>query len=242
MGCVYVLTNVVNGMSYVGLTRRRLSDRINAHRSESVRNNTYPLYRAIRKYGFDRFDVEVLYKSEELEVLSKMERHYIASFDTVENGYNIQSGGYSRYSFPESSRKAMSEKRKGKPGRPHTEEEKQKIRIGNLGKKKPPLTPEHKAAISRKVSGVNAPMYGRCGPLASCYGRTGDKHPLFGKKGADCASSKKVLCIETGELFVSATECAQKMRLNHSKVCMVCRGERPATGGYAFKYIEGEQV
>jgi hypothetical protein len=34
--------------------------------------------------------------------------------------------------------------------------------------------------LSKKMSGEGNHMFGKTGPLAPCYGRTGEKHPLFG--------------------------------------------------------------
>jgi hypothetical protein len=35
--------------------------------------------------------------------------------------------------------------------------------------------------MSKRVSGSGNPMYGRSGKDASCFGRIGNKHPMFGK-------------------------------------------------------------
>ena len=51
-------------------------------------------------------------------------------------------------------------------------------------------TPERRAEWSRRMSGVNSPMYGKRGPLAACYGRTGALHPMFGKHHSKEAKQK----------------------------------------------------
>ena len=48
---------------------------------------------------------------------------------------------------------------------------------------------------------------------------------------------KSCICIETGEIFNTATEAEHKMKLPRGKVSAVCRGERNTTGGYHFTYV-----
>ena len=49
--------------------------------------------------------------------------------------------------------------------------------------------------------------------------------------------TKKVECIETGEIFNSITECANKLNLNITNISAVCKGKRKTTGGKRFRYI-----
>lgn len=58
-------------------------------------------------------------------------------------------------------------------------------------------------------------------------------------KKATEARKKKVLCVETGEIFESASEAARKMpNTTQSKICMVCRGQRNTCGGYHWQYFQ----
>jgi len=112
-------------------------------------------------------------------------------------------------------------------GTKQTEKTKQKIRDWYL-------THEH-------------PSKGRCGELAPCYGRTGEKHPMYGITGGNHLSSKRVLCINNGMIFDSATEASRWAKCNHSKLCICCRGERKSCGQLngeklKWKYIEDGEV
>lgn len=51
-------------------------------------------------------------------------------------------------------------------------------------------------------------------------------------------NKKKVICIETGEIFESTSEAERIMKLCVNKVSAVCRGVRKSTGGYTFMYYE----
>ncbi len=58
------------------------------------------------------------------------------------------------------------------------------------------------------------------------------------KKMAE-ARKRKVLCIETGIIYESATEAAKyTQKASQSKICMVCRGQRNTAGGLHWKYVE----
>lgn len=60
------------------------------------------------------------------------------------------------------------------------------------------------------------------------------------KKAAE-ARRKKVVCIETGIVYESASEAARQVpKTSQSKICMVCRGKRKTCGGYHWKYYEEE--
>lgn len=60
-------------------------------------------------------------------------------------------------------------------------------------------------------------------------------------KKASEARKRKVECIETGEIFESASDAARKIpNTTQSKICMVCRGQRKTCGGYHWRYVEKE--
>ena len=62
-------------------------------------------------------------------------------------------------------------------------------------------------------------------------------------KKATNARKKKIQCVETGEIFESASDAARKIpKTSQSKICMVCRGQRNTCGGYHWKYIKEENI
>lgn len=53
---------------------------------------------------------------------------------------------------------------------------------------------------------------------------------------------KKVRCIETGEVFNSQKEAAEKYGLSQGNISRVCRGKAKTTGGYRWEFVtEGIQ-
>lgn len=49
---------------------------------------------------------------------------------------------------------------------------------------------------------------------------------------------KKVVCLDTGEMFNTATEAAEKYGLSVSCICKCCSGKAIATGGKRFAYVD----
>lgn len=98
MGCIYLYTNKINGMKYVGQTICRLQKR---HWEHLHRDNSY-IDRALRKYGEENFTLEVLEDGiEDRAVLNEREMYWIAKYDSFNNGYNLTRGGFGASSFNE---------------------------------------------------------------------------------------------------------------------------------------------
>lgn len=90
--CVYVHTNRENGKVYVGQTKD-IEERF-ARCGSNYKNNKY-FYNAIKKYGWDGFDHEILAYNLNKDEANEMEIYYIQKFDSTnpEKGYNIAPGG-----------------------------------------------------------------------------------------------------------------------------------------------------
>lgn len=53
----------------------------------------------------------------------------------------------------------------------------------------------------------------------------------------NCKLCKSIFCVETGEIFISTVEAANKLKLSQSSVSSVARGACKHTRGYHFEYI-----
>lgn len=91
---IYKITNKANGKVYVGKTTDTVQVRWKEHLKDFKRKRcaNRPLYRAIRKYGIDAFNVETIEEAD-LDVLSERETYWIEYFNTYSDGYNATSGG-----------------------------------------------------------------------------------------------------------------------------------------------------
>lgn len=86
---IYKITNKINAKWYIGQSNdieRRWREHKNCGINKS-KNTEYPLYRAIRKYGIDNFEFEILEECH-LEELLKLEQRYYDHFISGRNTYN----------------------------------------------------------------------------------------------------------------------------------------------------------
>lgn len=90
---IYVVTNEVNAKLYYGQTTKSLEERIKQHRNSFVSGVDNHLYRAMRKYGWDKFHFHPILEVQTQGELDYWEEYYIAKDDTIRNGYNMAKGG-----------------------------------------------------------------------------------------------------------------------------------------------------
>lgn len=89
---IYKITNIVNNKAYIGQSVR-IERRIAEHRQSALRGDDEVLYRAMRKYGLQNFQYEVICECEPSQ-LDELEQYYIQQYHTLlPNGYNYQLGG-----------------------------------------------------------------------------------------------------------------------------------------------------
>lgn len=85
---IYRITNNINGMVYIGQTRRTVAERVKQHIYQQSK-----IGKAMTKYGTENFSVDVIDRAETQEELDALERFWIAFYNTRENGYNTLIGG-----------------------------------------------------------------------------------------------------------------------------------------------------
>ncbi len=100
MGYIYLMTNQINGLQYVGQTSLTIEARMIGHKHEAkvCIPNVY-FVRAMHKYGFENFKVEVLEECQD-DQLDEREIYWIAEYDTfLGPGYNSTRGGRGNKKF-----------------------------------------------------------------------------------------------------------------------------------------------
>jgi group I intron endonuclease len=255
---VYRITNSINGKIYIGITTNTLAVRRRGHKasSKSSRYKNVHLYNAIRKYGFDNFIFEELAYCFDLESLNNTEIMLIKFFNSTnpEVGYNLASGGLVSKAT-ERSRKVSSERTKKLWENKEFREKMKKVALENGQRLRKirkgsnlwsTLTEEQKqqARLNRigKYVGSSHHSYGK-GPN---YGKKlSDEHKkkiglnhlgnTHAGVGGDHFAAKKVMCIETGEVFNSVSEAKQK----YSKGNIHKAARQGTTSmGKRWKYLE----
>lgn len=128
---VYAHTLKSDGRKYIGQTND-----IHARWKPSAYKTCVKFYNAIQEYGWENFTHEILYDNLTLEEANQLEEQLIAQYDTINNGFNLDSGGLNHLHSQETKQK-MSDTRKGVP---KSEEHKKAI---SEALKKYQRTPEH---------------------------------------------------------------------------------------------------
>lgn len=152
---IYKLTCNNNGKIYIGKSVN-LYNRLNYHKQCSKRTKgVYHFQRAIIKYGWDSFNVEILEivkdfdKSRDNLSLLQRESYYIELFDSTnqEKGYNI-----CKFSTDCTGRK-ISEETREKMRQPRSEEHKKNLSLSRLGKSRNPFSEETKEKMRQSKLG-----------------------------------------------------------------------------------------
>lgn len=132
---IYQVENLVNNKKYIGKTKGTLDGRKYGHFYDAKRGCKTIFHRAIRKYGEKNFKFSVLENCSDLNELNEKEKFYISELKSkTPCGYNMTDGGDGNDGTI-----------KPNLGIPMKDEQKEKLRISNLGKK-------HSEETKRKMS------------------------------------------------------------------------------------------
>ena len=180
---VYLVTNSLNNMRYVGRTCRSLRERLSEHIRAARRGSTYRIHRAIREYGADNFVIQILEDDIPSRLIHAREKHWIAAFNTLKEGYNsISGGGGALGSIRYERRKIRNPNERRIPW--------------NKGKRLSPHPLEMRQRISMKLRGRRSPMKGRKMTEATRQkmreSRLGALNPAYGRKRPDLAERNKI--------------------------------------------------
>lgn len=176
---------------------------------EHLRHKNTTLGKALAKYGIDNFEYKIIDEAKTIEELNEKEIFWIEKLNSITPyGYNLCKGGNNTLGYN------------------HKEESKEKMRLSKKGTFK------------------------------------GEDNPFFGKKHTHETRQKmrdawteerkeqlrlsaktrkhltvKVRNVDTGEVFDSVKEAAEKYNLKDTHISRVCKGKRKTTGGFKWEYV-----
>lgn len=201
---VYVHTNKINGKQYVGITSRVPKVRWGSNGCGYRATQIY-FYNAIKKYGWNNFDHEILYtelseneaKSKEIELIRDL---HTCIYDENCNGYNMTFGGEGMlgHIHSEETKQKMSEARRGENnafyGKHHTEEVKQKFREDrqgtNVGESNPFYGQKHSDKVKQKLSEYASARIGKLNPNYGNHALSGENSPWYGRHHTEESKQK----------------------------------------------------
>jgi len=221
-----------NGKVYIGQTRQTPERRW--RNGEGYSKNPH-FYRAIQKFGWNMFAHEIVAECETLKEANVLEAQLINKYNSNDPtyGYNITGGADGKCVVAESTKQLLSQKRKGRfagdknpnYGRKHTEEERRKISEHNKG----------------LFLGEKSPLYGKLKTPEQrqrmSEGRRNSKAAQDFIRQLNAAKAKRVLCVETGVVYVSAHEAARQTGFGQGNISAACRGEYKKAYGFQWKYL-----
>lgn len=228
-----------NGKVYIGMTSKNPQERWDS--GHGYRKHKY-FWNAIKKYGWNNINHEILYDGLTKDEACQLEINLINLYDSTDHqkGYNLSTGG-----------------KGGSAGTVLANETKKKMSLSRSGTRHPMYGKHHTKETKIKLSKLNSrekhPQYGSCRSEKTKEklrkANSGENHPMFGthhtdehKKKISLASplQKPVICLETGTIYRSAAEASRQTKVNQSHIGSCCRGyeRRKTAGGYHWAYAE----
>lgn len=244
-GFIYITTNKINGKKYIGQKKYMKG-------WEDYLGSGTILRRSIDKYGKENFTREILSIAYSIEELNNLEADFIEKYDAVESKdyYNIASGGHGGFTgrgqhASEETKLKMRQMRQGKNnsnyGNHMGDESKQRISEANKGKRcginninfgKHPskeIRDKQSKFMKGRFLGEKSPLYGthpsedtRLKISKNHADTSGEKGGMFGRKGKDAPSSRKVICITTDKIFDSIIEASIYYNMKSSSAIGAC--------------------
>jgi|SRR5690606_224182 len=209
---LYKAVNTLEDMVYIGATTTTLEVRKIDHILKAKHGQGSYFQNAISTYGAEAFTWEQIGTANNANELAKKEKQYILEYNSLEEGYNSDSGGgikktvyqysikgdlYSEYDCLENAARAV-----------------------NVGKK----------TICNACLGYNKTCKGFYWSY-TFYSRYPIERDLRKKKVFQF-DSKGILIAE----YESVSKATEATGISKTCIARVCRGEREQTGGFIFKY------
>ena len=244
---VYMHKNKINNKIYIGITYQNTKNRWRKNGLGYKKQKQF--YNAICKYGWDNFEHIILFENLTKDEACQKEQELIKKYKSNDRnyGYNLSEGGESG---SKGSHWIMSKEAKEKNRQAHLGEKNGMYGIKgkdnpNYGKQ---LSEETKRKMSEKLKGHISWNKGmkytkEQKNKISIATKKAMQNPeirnkLHKKKTINKNTWKKVVCVETNEIFESIIEASKNKKCKDSDISKVCKGKRKTCGGYHWRYYE----
>lgn len=239
-----------SGKSYVGITGQKPKRRW--QNGYGYIDNNY-FWKAICKYGWNNIKHEILYSNLTQEEAFQKEIESISKFKSNDRkfGYNLSTGGESGNAGVRLSEETKEKLRIANTGKIPTEETRKKLSIALKGRV---FSEEHKKKISEALAGkphkghphteesrrkLSKSLTGRKNPhkgyprSEECRKKLSEYH-----KGIPAKNRRIVVCLETGEIFMSIKEAGIAKNVAPNNISSCLAGLRKRTASFHWMYLE----
>ena len=212
---IYIIIHRLTGFCYVGQTSHKLKKRIAQH----LRGKKQFVDKIIRAEGEDKFEVGILDICTSLAQLREREHYWIVYFNCkCPYGFNMTDGGEDN----------------GK----------------NNGCNKPVICLDTGEKFNSVIDAAEHFNICPSGISGVCHGRkktVGDLRFAFVDANIDMKTlpkykndrkPRRVICIDTGEIFNSIVAAAKKLNINRKTIGDVCSGKKGRAGGLKFAFAD----
>jgi len=211
-GIIYKVTHKESGESYIGATTKTMESRMADHIQKANKGLGGQFQEAIATQGPEAFTWAQIDTANSLNELARMEKEYIIKYDSMENGFNSDSGGGMQKTVF------------------------QYTIDGSLVN-----TFEGLESASKEVGAHKTCVGNACtGQSKTCKGYHWSYSATF-PIGVVDERKKRVVQFDLKNNFVaeycSVAEASSSSGLSKTCISRCCRGERKQSGGYIWKYI-----
>jgi hypothetical protein len=240
---IYVSYDLRNGKSYVGQTTKT------GIKLERYIGSGNIITNIIKKYGKGLFWTDTICSiwTDKKFIIDALEKYWIDEFDSrTPNGYNIACGGQGGYLGDDLVKRSELVK-EGKSKMSQYAKEKAiehfKFTMDNksllekeqiwLNRSKSRLGRITSDTTKQKMKTTKRKLYKR-----HSYHQLGRANSETQKAKVKEVCSKKVICVETGELYPSCTEAAKSVGVTKAMMSYYCRGKCGKNKEFHFQYFE----
>lgn len=231
---IYRHSNKINGGIYIGQTCLEPIKRWGTN-GEGYKKCPY-FYRAIKKYGWDNFEHDILFESFIADEIDDKEQWWISYYKNIPNQivYNLDSGGSVNKTHSKETRQKISNSLKGHKQSQEAKEKISKANKGRLSGKNNPNYGKHLSVETRKKI-ANANM-----------GRTHSEEVK--KKFSEMRQGKKhpralaILQYSLDGNFINKwdyiRQASNALGVDHSNISACCKGKQKTAYGYVWEYAD----